>query len=367
MLTPPELTPGFVLADVTTAASVGGGARDADGAFPREAFEALTGLGLTGNPPIADRSMPHLLCLLAAVGRGDLSVGRIFEGHVNAMFLIQSHGSTAQRKAWTGAAGDGALYGIWNTDQPGDPLRLEDGRLTGRKSFSTGVDGLDQAIVTVNDGPDRQMIMVPLAGLEVDRDWWRPMGMRASGSHIVDFTGLAIEPDWLLGGPGDYVRQPWFSAGAMRFAAVQVGGLNAIFDAALDHLRRTGRGADPYQLHRIGEMGVAVQTAYGWLETAGRAWSLAAIEASDASGVSAMAAANATRYAVERLALDVLEIAERGVGAAGLIAPHPLERKIRDLRTYLRQPNPDGALAELGRAILEEAWTPGLPHGAEAK
>ena len=28
-----------------------------------------------------------------------------------------------------------------------------------------------------------------------------------------------------------------------------------------------------------------------------------------------------------------------------MIAPHPLERLIRDLRTYLRQPNPDAALA----------------------
>lgn len=36
--------------------------------------------------------------------------------------------------------------------------------------------------------------------------------------------------------------------------------------------------------------------------------------------------------------MNVLEIAERSVGASGMIQPHPLERLMRDLRTYLRQP-----------------------------
>ena len=45
------------------------------------------------------------------------------------------------------------------------------------------------------------------------------------------------------------------------------------------------------------------------------------------------------------------------------MAPHPLERLMRDLRTYLRQPNPDGALAMLGTAIADRAWAPGAMHG----
>ncbi len=77
-----------------------------------------------------------------------------------------------------------------------------------------------------------------------------------------------------------------------------------------------------------------------------------------------VATANAARGAVEAAALGVLEEAERGVGAAGLIAPHPLERLMRDLRTYLRQPNPDGALAGLGAAIADGRWEPGRTFGA---
>lgn len=367
MLTRPDPSPALSQQDVTAAAALGAADRDRDGGFPRAAFDALSALGVTARPPLDDAEMPRLLTLLAAVGRGDLSVGRIFEGHCNSLFLMRCHGTAAQRQAWIDAAEDGALYGIWNTDLPGAPLRLVDGVLHGAKSYSTGIDGLDRAIVTIDDGPRRQMIVVPLEGRSVDRSWWRPMGMRASGSHAVDFTGLQVDPDWLLGEPGDYVGQPWFSAGAMRFAAVQVGGMQAIFDLACDHLRRTGRGSDPYQAHRLATMGIAVESGHQWLRSAGAAWAATARREDDASGPRLMAQADAVRSAVERLALDVLELAERGVGAAGLIAPHPLERKSRDLRTYLRQPNPDGALAGLGRLILEGAWAPGVDEtGADA-
>ena len=76
-----------------------------------------------------------------------------------------------------------------------------------------------------------------------------------------------------------------------------------------------------------------------------------------------IASANAARFAVESAALQVLELAERSVGASGMIAPHPLERLIRDLRTYLRQPNPDSALADVGAAVLDETWVPGRDVG----
>ena len=36
-----------------------------------------------------------------------------------------------------------------------------------------------------------------------------------------------------------------------------------------------------------------------------------------------------------------LDLAVKSVGLRGLIAPHPLERRVRDLTTYLRQPSPD--------------------------
>ena len=60
--------------------------------------------------------------------------------------------------------------------------------LKGAKSFATGVDGLSHAIITAARPEDRQMLIVPIKGLSIDRSWWKPLGMRASGSHVVSFN-----------------------------------------------------------------------------------------------------------------------------------------------------------------------------------
>jgi alkylation response protein AidB-like acyl-CoA dehydrogenase len=329
--------------------------RDRDGHFPTSAFNGLRDLHLIARPPLMEAEASRLFRLLASIGHGDLSVGRIFEGHVNALLLIEKFGTLAQRERCQDLAATGHVFGVWNTDMPGEPVRLEKMRLQGRKNFATGVDGLSHAIVTASLSEGRLMIVVPVAGLPVDRSWWHPLGMRASGSHVVDFNGKDVEPDWILGACNDYLQEPWFSAGAIRFAAVHVGGMHAVFDAAVKHLRATRRTADPYQRHRLGRMGMSVESGYAWLDRAARYWA----EPKHSLGDGIVAIANATRLEVEALAMTIMEEAERGVGAAGLIAPHPLERLVRDLRTYLRQPNPDGALASLGSAVADGKWRPG--------
>jgi hypothetical protein len=60
--------------------------RDRDGKFPHSAFDGLRQLRLISQPPLDVSNAATLYRVLAAVGRGDLSVGRIFEGHVNAFF-----------------------------------------------------------------------------------------------------------------------------------------------------------------------------------------------------------------------------------------------------------------------------------------
>jgi alkylation response protein AidB-like acyl-CoA dehydrogenase len=339
---------------LTHAAGEQASARDQDGRFPKSAFEALRRLGVTGRPPLASDEAQSLFRILAAVGRGDLSVARIFEGHVNALLLIRLFGSEAQLEHHASLASSGELYGIWNTDVPGEAVALEDGILRGRKNFASGVEGINHALVTAQTPQGRQLVIVPTAGLEIDRSWWHPLGMRASGSHVVYFQSTVSTDQQLLGTPGDYLKEPWFSGGAIRFAAAHVGGMHAILDVVVAHLKKAKRAENPHQQHRLGEMGIRVGAAYSWLDHAAKQWS-AIGSVSDNEVIASLSAA---RLAIERSALDVLELAERSVGAAGMLAPHALERLIRDLRTYLRQPNPDAALATVGAAVASGIWDP---------
>jgi alkylation response protein AidB-like acyl-CoA dehydrogenase len=364
-------------------------ALDQAGAFPTEEFRLLAEAGLLAAPLRREDGglglgteqgrTAALLDVLRQLGRGNLSVGRIYEGHANALQLIQTFGTEPQVRACAREVlEEGRLFGVWNT-QADDGVRLEPlpggrYRLEGAKTFASGAGHVERPLVSgaLPDG-GWQLCLVPLeAGpARVEADWWQPLGMRASVSARVDFGGIEVGADALIGAPGDYHRQPWLTLGAVRFAAVQVGGAEALLDATRAYLRRGARADDPYQRTRVAEMALAVEGGNLWLRGAAALVDRCApfFEPGDRSGASpdpstdlepALAYANLVRSAVERLCLEVLERTERAVGARGLLRPWPFERLIRDLRHYLRQPAPDAALAEGGRFLLERE----APFGA---
>lgn len=345
-------------------------ASDVEGGFPSEAFEhirasalltaplapGLGGHGLDGSP----ETNSALLRLLAHLGRGNLSAGRLYEGHVNALQLIQTFGRPDQIASWAADVRERRfLFGVWNTEAR-DGVRmipLEDGRyrLEGSKSFASGAGQVERPIVT-GALPDSgwQMAVVPMeqVSVSIDPSWWKPLGMRASASYKVDLTGVILDRDDLLGVPGDYYRQPWFGGGAARFAAVQLGGAEGLLDATRAFLAKLGRIEDPHQRARLGRMAIAVESGRHWLESAARLVDLGPDAAPD-DIERVLAYANMTRLAVETICLEVLQLAERSVGARGLLQPEPIERVIRDLTHYLRQPTPDAALDQVGKTVLD--------------
>jgi alkylation response protein AidB-like acyl-CoA dehydrogenase len=343
--------------------------------FPTEAVAALTRSGLLSAPlppeyggcglGLLPGTMRSLLDTLRAVGRVDLSVGRLYEGHCNALQLIAQFGTEAQfsRAALDTIAGH--MFAVWNTqgargiDMTGGDAGIV---LNGEKTYCSGAGHIGRPVVTVTskaasggqDGTQMCLLRADELPMESDSSAWTPLGMAASVSGAIRLDHVAVSAADLIGAPGDYQRQPWFSGGAIRFAAVQLGGAEALTDETIAHLRKTGRDGDPYQTARVGSMAVLVES--------GRAWLIRAAEAADLvfglpdpapdAAAEAVHQANMTRTAIERICLDVTEHAIRSVGVAGLLRPHPLERRVRDLTTYLRQPAPDAALAAIGRHVL---------------
>lgn len=339
-------------------------ADDRPDGFPHAGLDTLreTGLLRAPLPPArggfglgtAPGSLHTLYRVLMEVGRGSLPLGRIYEGHVNALLLIERYGTRAQRERWAADACDGHLFGVWNTEVPNDGVRYtpEAGRVRveGAKTFATGGAFVTRPLVpgALPDGR-RQMAVLPLDEVDATDEpgWWRAEGMRASRSGRVDVSGAEVSAACLLGEPGDYLREPEFTGGAVRFAAVQLGGAEALADAAADHLARLGRTEHPIQKTRMGEVATRLETGRLWLLGAARLAERPDADP-DADPDAARAYAQMARTAIERVCLDVLERTDRAVGARGLSVPGVLERTGRDLRLYLRQPDPDGALAAAG-------------------
>ena len=358
--------------------------RDADRAFPSEAFAALRDKGLMtaplptdlGGDGLGGPGLRHALYrVLAHVGRGSLPVGRLYEGHVNALDLVMTYGTDRQRARAADDAHAGHVFGVWNTGAGDDvtltPTAGGGALLHGAKVFCSGASADAQvgravtrafangAWTAEGDARDGgwQMVLVDLDGQgeRVVPHSWPAEGMRASASGRVVFDGMRVSDDALVGRPGDYLREPDFNGGAVRFAAVHVGGAEALVGAAAQMLRAWDRTADPHQRRRLGEAAIAVETGHLWLLGAARLWESGA----DADAV--VAYARMARTAVERVCLDVIERVDRSVGARGLLAPHAVERIGRDLRLYLRQPAPDATLDAVGATLLD---TPGLARGS---
>jgi alkylation response protein AidB-like acyl-CoA dehydrogenase len=320
---------------------------------------ALGGVGL-GDPTA---TLP-LLQVLYHIGRGNLAVGRLFEGHVNALLLVQRFGTPAQVVKFAADARDGHLFGVWNTENPANGVRLEllaDGcyRLHGAKTFASGAGHITRPLLTgaLVGKKGWQMVVLP-ADQErptLDRSFWQPLGMRATASFLASVERLEVSPTCLLGKPNDYYQQPWFGGGAARFAAVQLGGAAAVLDETRRFLRRLGRTDDPYQRQRLGEMLTLHTTGQLWLQGAATHAALPAQSGSvlpPAEADSTVTYANLMRSATEEICLQTLRLAERSVGARGLLQPEPFERLHRDLTHYLRQPAPDAVLADAGRFAL---------------
>lgn len=106
-------------------------------------------LALLGDPS-DEASLLALLRSLYETGRVDLPLGRLFEGHVDALQIASRYGTEAQCAALGQAIAGGATLGVWNAELAGEPLRLEGLRLSGGKSFASGAGILSHALVTVD-------------------------------------------------------------------------------------------------------------------------------------------------------------------------------------------------------------------------
>jgi alkylation response protein AidB-like acyl-CoA dehydrogenase len=313
---------------------------DREAAFPEEEVARLRRVGAL-SPKLPVQEIGHaddLARLLTLVGEGNLSVGRILEAHINALHLMARYAAPRD---------DSRLYGLWVTDAPRDGLcmRRTGNRivLRGAKQFCSGAGHVTGALVTAEDEDGAaRMLVLPLGIGEVVTPLLSPLaGMRAAVTGAVDFTGCEVAADALLGGPGDYLREPDFSAGAWRGSAVALGGLTELVDRGVASLRKSGRLNSPHTQARMGRAIIARETSRLWVSATARIAEDAGAEAGYR-----VASVGTARIAVEMACLEAMQLIQRSLGLSSFRQGTPIERICRDLSTYLRQPAPDEVLTQ---------------------
>ena len=294
-------------------------------------------------------SVTGLFDTLRALGRANLSVARLFEGHVNACALLRAHADPACRKRATATVRDGGWLGVWGADGP-RPVTFDGTRLHGSKRFASGIGHLAGAIVIARGEGDAgpRMVLAPVADASRgDVSGWNVGGMRGTASGTYDFDGVSgIE----IGTAGDYLREPHFEGGVWRYCAAHLGAAEGLVDALVETLRRQGRDDDPHQAARIADAARLCETVRLFVREAALR-----VEAGTTDPEGAAAYALLAREQTEEGCLSILALVDRALGTQGHASGSYVERTRRDLGLFLRQANPDGKRAAAAAALAAGA------------
>jgi alkylation response protein AidB-like acyl-CoA dehydrogenase len=351
----------------------GAAARDRDPAFPSDAFARLRDAGaLSLTVPGADgaRRVPYGTewGAVRAVAAADASVGRIYDGHLNAVERLSVAAPEPLRSRELRAVAAGELtLGVWGADPaPGEgpPARLvwhagTGPALQGVKVFCSGAGGVERALVLARrdtrargarepsitePGPPLLAYVDLSDGIRIDRDWYRGAGMRASESHRVIFDGARVLA--VLGSPGELSREPWFGRDAIRTAASWAGIADSAAAAALSLLaeRDPRSPLEALAAGRIAAAGAAIDALL----------SAAAARAEREPDASQLQESILLRAQVAASAEALLDDAVRACGSRPLASGSALDRARRDLGVFLFQHRIDPLLARVGESLLDE-------------
>jgi hypothetical protein len=290
---------------------------------------------------------------LAVVAAHDLSLVKLYEGHTDALAILQELGR--------GPSDDDATHGVWAAEGPAGRVHIElagDGRvrLHGVKGWCSGAADLSHGLLSAwhqdaAGGPQLVRVAMRQPGVECRAGAWQAVGMAGSQSIDVAFDGALAEP---IGAPGDYLRRPGFWQGGAGIAACWFGGASALGATLRRSLqecraeRRTG-----FRLASLGRIDVALQGTAAVLRDAA-AW-IDAHPLDDAQAVALRA-----RLSAEACCQLVLGEAGRALGAAPFCRDAHFARLAADLPVFIRQSHADADFAALGETLLAEpeaAWT----------
>jgi alkylation response protein AidB-like acyl-CoA dehydrogenase len=289
-------------------------------------------------------------CRLAGVAGTDLSLGRVAEGHADALAILAEAGR---------AADPGAAYGVWAARSSAGDLAAtptpHGWRITGRKDFCSGAGWIDRGLVTADspDGPRlfdidlHQPAVAPVEGS------WPAVGMAGSVSLTVAFESVCVPAAAAVGDPGFYTSRIGFWWGAAGVAACWWGGARALLHTVGDHLRT--RPAGDIELAAYGS---AVARSQSMAETL--AWAAGRIDRHPSDPARARHTARITREVVHDGAVAILASAAAAGGARPICLDDDQSRRSADLYAYLAQHHVGRDAAALGRELLARP-DPGRP------
>jgi hypothetical protein len=307
---------------------------------PRGAGHALASLA----DPTHDLPLPAhgqtaaRLAGLAAVASVDVTLGRLFEAHTDALAILAELRGPAPEA--------GQRWGVWAAEGPESTLTARPAGagfvLDGMKPWCSGASFCTHALVTAAAGDaegGRALYAVPLdpPGATAVTGSWQAVGLAGSSTEQVRFTSA---PAVRIGEPGEYLARAGFWHGAIGVAAAWWGGSAGVAAP----LYAAGTRADAHALAHLGAVEVSLSGAAALLREAA-----ATMDAHPSAAGQRLA--YTVRAAAENTAAEVIDRVGRALGPAPLCRDRTHARRVADLMVYVRQSHAERDLAQLGTLV----------------
>jgi hypothetical protein len=276
---------------------------------------------------------------LMEIGREGLSLSRLAEAHWDAVAILAEAGRTPEA---------GALYAVWASEIPNEPLSLgisgSSGAISGKKIFCSGAGLVDHALVTVGE-PDLRIIDIDLkaggSSVQFDDSAWKTTAFQEIRTSTASFSATPVSEKNFIGDAGWYLGRTGFWHGACGPAACWAGGAAGLVDWALEQKRD-----DPHTLAHLGAMQSSVWALVSYLDAAG-----AEIDKQPENLGAAKIRALMLRHLVEQECTNILRRLPRAYGPFPLAMNERIARRYQELDLYLRQSHAERDLETLGRGL----------------
>lgn len=136
---------------------------------------------LAGMADWAGLGWSELVESLVHLGATDIPLGRLVEGHVDAVRILSQAGAEPR---------PGCRYGVWASRSAGTGVAAvvdhDSLTLDGTIRFASGAGVIDRALVPVWPDTDTHLLVdLDVRELPVDRSHWHTAAMRVSQTHTV--------------------------------------------------------------------------------------------------------------------------------------------------------------------------------------
>jgi alkylation response protein AidB-like acyl-CoA dehydrogenase len=263
---------------------------------------------------------------LVEVGRADLSLARIAEGHTDALAILAEAGQAPREKA---------LYGVWASETPRAPVVAErtangDWQLDGLKHYCSGATFVSAALVTARAEDAVLLFDVALdqPGVRTEESNWATPALADTATRPVDFKRVRVPGAARVGGDNWYLQRPGFWHGAIGPAACWAGGASSLVDAATHTMRRDA--------HSRAHVGAMQAISWGMIALLDQAAREIDADPEDRHGEARIRALK-VRHLIERWGTEILDRFGRATGPQLLACDPQIARQHMALTLYIRQ------------------------------